>query len=115
MKIVFGEYFHLPRVGKDAFISLMKAGVEYEKGKGFRFVEGTDVPRAIGIIEAATGKKVELIPRCFMDGKPAGCEKCEYRYVCNRLEVSNYCLCDDCYEDEGTISAYYLKFSEELE
>lgn len=113
MKIMLEEYFRLPRLGKDVFISLMKAGVEYERGKGFRFTEGTDVPRAVGIIEAATDKKLELILKCYMDGKPAGCESCDYRYVCNRVEVSNYCLCDDCYKDDKTVSAYYFKFAEE--
>lgn len=94
MKITVGDWFKLPFLGKDVFSSLRRAGVDYEKGKGFLLNEQTDIEQAVKIIEANTGEKVELYLRCFICSREA-CSGCEYFELCERESVSVKCLCSE--------------------
>jgi hypothetical protein len=94
MKIVLGDWFKLPFLGKDVFQSLMRAGVKYKSGAGFMLTEETDVKMAVGIIASVTGEEAEIYLKCFICGKEA-CRGCPFISSCDRTSVSPACLCED--------------------
>ncbi len=106
-KIVMGGWFDLPRVGRDVFAILMKQGVVYDKSMGFKLDAGTDLQAAVRTIGAATGGEVELVLRCFIDGREA-CPGCPYLSSCDRTSVSTLCLCGE-HAAERTVFETYAK------
>ncbi len=110
MKILLGGWFSLPRLGRDVFSLLVKQGVTYDKGMGFRIDSGTDVQAAVRTIRAAIGEEVELTLRCFLCGKEA-CDGCPYLSSCDRTSVSTQCLCSDHSPDKSVFEAYAKTFA----
>jgi hypothetical protein len=108
-KIVLGGWFDLPRVGRDVFAVLMKQGVVYDKSMGFKLDPATDLPAAVRTIRAATGENVELVLRCFIDGKEA-CAGCPYLSSCDRTSVSSLCLCAEHSADRSAFELYAKNF-----
>jgi hypothetical protein len=93
VKITVGSWFRLPRLGKEAFASLMKYGVTYDKTMGFRIDHQADIESVVRIISSAIDEEIELSVSCLVCGKEA-CLKCPYQDVCDRSKVSTFCLCD---------------------
>src|SRR5438094_10381526 len=92
--ILLGSWFELPRLGKETFLLLMKQGVKYETGLGFKLDGETNLEGAVGILSSALGEKVELSLRCYICGLDA-CRGCPYLEVCDRRRVSPSCLCEE--------------------
>jgi hypothetical protein len=91
LKLQFNIWTKLPWLGGDVFSGLKQAGVEYEKGKGFKFTQSTNIRRATTILSEALGQKVEFegVERgkpCFICGNP----------VQQKEEESERTLCDEC-------------------
>jgi len=112
-KLVVGSWFDLPRLGTDVFSSLMKAGVKYERGKGFMLTQGTDLRAASHTIEAATGEAVGLSVPCAVCGAEC-CETCVFRAFCDRRSVSPTCLCDEHASGEDAFQTYVRAFESRL-
>ena len=109
MNVVVGGWFSLPRLGTDVFSSLMKAGVKYEKGKGFMFTPDTDIQRAARTIENATGEQIALEVRCYVCSAVA-CPGCSYQPICDRRSVSPMCLCDEHLSSDDAFETYEKVF-----
>ena len=113
VKILLGSWFELPRLGKEVFAGLMKLGVKYETGMGFKFDGETDLQRAVSILSSALGETVDLSLRCYVCGKEA-CVGCGYLEACNRSMVSSQCLCAEHATSSGGFAAYSATFRENL-
>jgi hypothetical protein len=97
-------------LGGDVFSGLKQAGVEYEKGKGFKFTQSTNIRRATTILSEALGQKVEFEGAergkpCFICGNP----------VQRKEEESERTLCDECINHEDAYSLYVMKFQQLLD
>ena len=100
-------WFKPPWLGGDVFPSLKQAGVDYEKGKGFRFTSSTNVLRAVSILSDALGEEVEVEgfgkgKPCFICGEP----------VPEKEGEEQRAICDECVKNEDAYSLYVLKFQE---
>ena len=104
-----GGWFSLPRLGRDAFLLLMKQGVVYDKEMGFKFDSATDIQAAVRTVSAATGEEVELTLRCFVCGREA-CPGCPYLHVCDRARFSTLCLCSDHAPEKSVFGLYSKTF-----
>ena len=105
MKIVVGSWFSLPRLGSEAYSSLVKTGVKYESGMGFMLTPDCDLASAVRIIRRAVGGEVQLSVRCVVCLKEA-CPDCPYEGVCDRRLVSPLCLCEEHHGQEGAYDLY---------
>ena len=113
MKVLLGSWFELPRLGKDAFALLMKQGVKYEKGMGFKLDHDTDIESAVRTLSSAIGEDVELTLRCLVCGVEA-CPDCPYADVCDRSKVSPFCLCGKHASGRDAYETYRRTFMENL-
>lgn len=113
MKVLVGGWFSLPRMGREVFSQLMRCGVEYDKGMGFRMSAQTDIESAVAIIGSAVGEKVDVSVRCFICGLVA-CPGCPYLDSCDRRRVSPLCLCHEHASAGDAYDSYKLAFSENL-
>ncbi len=112
VRIPLDTWVNLPRLGKDAFRDLMKAGVEYSTGKGFLLRPSADLSSAKQIISSATGGEVYFIFKCIVCGAEASCADCRYREVCSIELVGGRCVCARC--AEGTFATYGAKWAASL-
>jgi hypothetical protein len=112
VRIPLDTWVNLPRLGKEAFKELMKAGVEYTTGKGFFIRSSVDLQSARHVISAAVGGDVYFLFRCYVCGNEASCADCSYRGVCSVEQVGGRCICLECsHEDLG---AYTKKWKSSL-
>jgi hypothetical protein len=107
-RIPLDTWINLPRLGKEAFKDLMKAGVEYTTGKGFFIRSGIDLKAAKQVISAAVGGEVSFVFRCFICGNEASCVDCSYRAVCSVEQVGGRCICLRCAKED--LGAYTEKW-----
>lgn len=49
---------------------------------------------------------------CFICGRPAGCAECGFEADCDRLAVSQACICSPCMEDRQAYQNYQQAFAE---
>ncbi|HXW37433.1 MAG TPA: hypothetical protein VEJ36_05995 [Nitrososphaerales archaeon] len=113
MKIVLGSWFSLPRLGTEAYASLIRSGAKYESGMGFMLPQDCDLSEAVRIIRKATGEGVQLAVRCVVCLKEA-CVSCPYDDVCDRSVVSPMCLCGVHSSGEGAYEGYVAAFLSSL-
>jgi len=97
IKISLSKGFTLPRLGKEAFAKLMRSGVEYDKTSGlFTIKDVSKIDSIVAIIRESTNDIISIELQCVLCGKDAGCYECEFSNGCDRLSVSNKCICKDC-------------------
>ena len=108
-----GGWFELPKLGKEAFLALMKTGVTYEKGMGFKLGDQTDIEAAVQVLREALADEVELSLRCFVCGIEA-CPACPYLEDCDRRRVSPLCLCEKHATGENGYQEYVRAFRDNL-
>ena len=113
MRVMFGAWFSLPRLGTAAFSALMKQGVVYDRTLGFKLDSGTDVGGALRTLSSALGEEVELNLRCIVCGKEA-CPGCLYSSFGDRSKVSSVCLCAEHSAGAGAFELYQKTFAENL-
>jgi len=113
IKIPLDSWVNLPRLGKEAFRELMKAGVEYTTGKGFFIRSSIDLRTTKRIISAAVGGEVHFMFKCFICGNEASCVDCTYNGVCSIENVGGRCLCLKCSREN--LAAYQKKWRETLD
>jgi hypothetical protein len=110
MKIIVGQWFRLPRLGRETFALMMRQGVKYDQTNGFKIDYSTDVEAAARTIRSALAEDVELSLACSICGKEA-CPGCPYLPICDRKRVSSLCLCDEHSSAEDNYSLYTEAFS----
>jgi replication factor C large subunit len=118
--------FKLPYMGKDKFIQLMRAGITYDKNSGSFAVRRLDnleaaEERLTGILsrpikfarqdQAPVAGQHKAIQECYVDGKPAPCDKCEFIQACPTHEITSlkYCLCEETAADPKGYEKYITK------
>ena len=113
MKIVLGEWFSLPRLGKDQFLRLVReAGLKYDKAHGFRTTSNTDLYLVSSLLSGALQEDVVFTVKCFICGEEVACHKCIYDEACDRRRVSPNCICDECKEKPEATTLYSMRFAE---
>jgi hypothetical protein len=112
IRIALDTWVNLPRLGKEAFKELMKAGVEYTTGKGFFIQSGIDLQSAKRVISAAVGGNVYFLFRCYVCGSEASCGDCSYRDICSVENVGGKCVCLKCSQD--ALDSYRTKWESSL-
>ena len=120
--------FKLPYMGKDKFIQLMRAGLNYDRKTG-RFVvrrldnlESVEERVADIILKpvrfrrseqagAVSRPEDESVKECFVDAKLALCAGCEFIEDCptHILTGLKFCLCDESLADPTTYVKYVEK------
>jgi hypothetical protein len=112
-RVALDSWVSLPRLGKEAFKELMKAGVEYTTGKGFFIRSTVDLQSTKRVISAAVGEDVYFVFRCFVCGDEASCSDCSYRAICSVQTVGGRCVCLRC--SRGNLAAYEKKWISSLD
>jgi len=113
MRILVGSWFELPSLGRETFLALMKLGVRYEKGMGFKFDSDTSIEAAVRLLQDALAEEVRLSLRCYVCGVEA-CSACAYLEHCDRRRVSPLCLCEKHATGEGGYETYMHTFRNNL-
>jgi hypothetical protein len=52
--------------------------------------------------------------KCAICNRPAGCPECEFEQDCDRMKVSQLCICEKCYLDENALQMYHHAVSDLL-
>ncbi|MFN3622329.1 MAG: hypothetical protein ACK4TI_05505 [Nitrososphaerales archaeon] len=109
-----GEPFRLPRVGEDVFRRLMRdVRLGYDKqNRVFRTTPQTDLYQLATLLSEALKEPIIYTVKCFICGSNAGCTTCEYSNVCDRLLVSQNCLCKNCLNKEESYTLYCMRAAE---
>ena len=113
MKILFGSWFTLPRLGTAPFSALMKQGVKYDRALGFKLDVDADLAGVLTTLRSALGEEVELNLRCIVCGKEA-CPGCRYSSICDRAKVSSLCLCADHSSGADAFDTYRKAYAQTL-
>jgi len=112
--IKVGEWFNLPRLGRDKFISLMKAGLIYDKTKGFKAEANSDLATITSILKTVLNKDFEFIPKCFICNSNVECYICAYYNICDTKIIKPNCICAKCISHENLLSIYAKTFVKKL-
>ena len=112
MIVKIGEWFRLPRLGRDKFISLMKAGLVYDRSKGFKAEVDANLTTIISILKKALGEDFEFVPKCFICNSSVECFLCAYYQICDVKSVTPDCLCNQCIGHKTPLSVYKNTFME---
>jgi hypothetical protein len=110
LKISSREWFRLPKMGRDSFVDLMKAGVEYNKSLGFRIKDSADLPLVESVLKKTLGEEIIIALRCFVCGQSVECHSCNYKDVCVLGRFSLNCICDECMVKEDSLTLYLGSF-----
>ncbi len=65
----------------------------------------------VGLWSKGTGVKHETCAgtdelKCIICGGPAGCADCEFRDMCDIVNVSQLCICKGCSEERSDLESY---------
>ncbi|MEM3386796.1 MAG: hypothetical protein QXN08_03895 [Nitrososphaerales archaeon] len=114
MEILLGEPFRLPRLGEDVFRRLMRdVRLEYDRQKRvFRTTTQTDLYQLSTLLSEVLKEPIIYTVKCFICGSDAGCTSCEYSNICDRLLVSQNCLCKNCLNKEDAYTLYCMRVAE---
>jgi len=105
MKVALYTRFKLPYMGKDLFISLMRAGLVYDRAaKAFYVDLNTDRDLVNEILKERIGEGLELLKACAICGKGIDCETCEFSRDCPREGYT--CICSKCMAGEDVLKRY---------
>ncbi len=44
--------------------------------------------------------------KCVVCNRPAGCPECEFEQDCDRMRVSQLCICEKCYLNQDALENY---------
>ena len=112
-EIVFGEWFNLPMLSRDLFSKLMSAKLMYEKSKGFRVSEKTDLYTVLSILEITLGEEVGLVSKCYICMESVSTRDGGYeRYDLRRY--SHNTICSRCSKNEDAYTIYTMRFAESM-
>ncbi len=97
IKLSLNKDFALPMLGKDTFAGLMRAGLEYDRAsRRFRIKDGADLASILAILREAVHEEISIELPCVLCGNDAGCSDCEFSSNCDRISVSDVCICKRC-------------------
>ncbi|MCP8314537.1 MAG: hypothetical protein H3Z53_09235 [archaeon] len=105
-RVAINEWFKLPRLGREFFISLMKAGLIYDKSKGFKAESNSDLATISSILKRALGEDFGFAPKCFICNSILECYSCAYYLICDVKSLTPNCLCDKCMNNEDAFAIY---------
>jgi hypothetical protein len=116
IKIVVGDWFHLPRLGKEVFVKLMKnARLRYDAQKGFIVESNTDLATVVSTLKSALGENIEVVLKCIVCGTPVECELCTYDQACDRRTVSRKCICNGCQTGGDAYTVYATTLASKIQ
>jgi hypothetical protein len=104
--VVVGEWFRLPRLGREVFVSLMKTGLVYDKARGFRAEADADLIKIASILKGVLEEDFEFVPRCFTCDSIIECYSCAYYQACGVKSLTQNCLCEECVNNRDALSVY---------
>ena len=120
--------FRLPYMGKDKFIQLMRAGINYDRNSGRFVVRRLDnLDAAEERLSQILGKPVKFaranqetqvvkgsaVQECYVDGRQVPCAKCDFIDSCptHMVPTVKFCLCDETLADPNAYAEYVAKNS----
>ncbi len=93
-------------MGRDRFISLMKAGLIYDRSKGFKAEADSNLVIITSILKTALDEDFEFVPKCFVCNSSVECYLCAYCHICDVKSSTPDCLCNKCMDREDTFIMY---------
>ena len=97
-------------MGRDAFVDLMKAGVEYNKSLGFRIKDSADLLIVKSVLKKTLREEVFIALKCFICSQSVECDSCNYKDVCVLGRFSLNCICNKCMIKEDSLTLYLGSF-----
>jgi hypothetical protein len=89
------ERFELPYLGKDVFVSLMRAGLNYDRPTRAFYVDTeTNLGVVNQILKSEVGMALEIAITCVVCGSAIDCSSCPHYQDCLRENLT--CLCNNC-------------------
>ncbi|MFQ5950619.1 MAG: hypothetical protein ACE5KH_00870 [Candidatus Geothermarchaeales archaeon] len=93
------QRFTLPYLQREAFSSVMRAGLKYDRsGRVFYVDLETDLTRVNDVLRRRVGETLELPIMCLACGGEIDCSLCPFFGDCRRENPT--CFCHDCWEGE---------------
>ena len=67
--------------------------------------------------EAPASEKQVAVPEldCFICRRPAGCAECGFEADCDRMAVSQACICNQCLQDKSAYQNYQQAFRAKMQ
>ena len=91
------QRFSLPYLQREAFASLMRAGLKYDRSRRAFYVDlGTDLAGANDVLRRRVGETLDLPIVCVVCGAEIDCSLCPFYVDCRR--ENHTCFCNDCSE-----------------
>lgn len=84
----------------------MKAGLIYDKSKGFKAEANFDLATIASILKGTLGEDFKFVPKCFTCYSMVDCCSCAYYLVCDVKDLTPFCLCDNCVNREDVFAIY---------
>lgn len=104
IRVDLNQRFKLPFMGKDVFVSLMQAGLKYDRKSGEFYVDTTTDLDMVNAILSFRKVMIILTKKCTICGKALDCEKCEQFYFCDKKQ--SYCICKNCLSMDNAFLRY---------
>jgi hypothetical protein len=93
--------FKLPRIEKEKFIVLLRAGLEYNREQGtFCIKSYNNIEKLKEIIAEILNTEVVFMPICTRCGKAFACSECNYNEHCATKDLPFDCVCPLCLKEK---------------
>ena len=104
MVVLDKKGFRLPRLEKEAFVKLMRLGLEYDRGSGmFRVANCNNIETLLDTLkEILNNCDIYFMQTCLLCGKSFPCQECRYYELCETRNIPFNCLCGKCLEEGKT-------------
>jgi len=110
MKIITGEGFKLPFVGKETFLDLMKTGIGYDKEDRTFYLKNVENIREVKeVLRNILRDDVTFAQRCFICKVPFPCTSCSHEKTCSTSDIPLYCICNSCRKRTDLYDLYVEK------
>ncbi|MGC8557998.1 MAG: hypothetical protein ACP5NC_03270 [Nitrososphaeria archaeon] len=100
-RVGVGKWFNLPKLEKNAFMEIMRSGIEYKSGSGFMIKESADLVDVKRVLEKVLGKSVYISFNCAICNRETDCSMCEYKYYCPVETTGGNCICNECMQKKN--------------
>ena len=96
--------FKLPRVEKEKFMLLIKAGLSYNREQCLYSIKSyNDIENLTEIIKGVLNTEVIFLQSCTRCGKDFACGDCKYDELCTTKNLPFDCVCPQCLRDKKQI------------
>lgn len=99
MVILKKKNFHLPRLEKEKFITLLRLGLEYDKERGaFSIKDYNQIEKLLAALAEILDEEVNFAQSCVSCGADFPCKDCKYSETCATRDLPSECVCIQCLE-----------------